>query len=190
MRVLNVGGGVGRALPSIYDGYDQVLLDIDPLVEPDVVCDARKIRGLRANQYDAIHCSHTLEHFYDHEVPGVLGGFRHVLKPKGFAYVAVPNLTALFRDVVVGCHDIHDTWYKAGPHSFSFHDVLYGWGKQVASGNEHYCHRTGFTEKSLGRALRAAGFVGVNTAPDRIGNLFAFAFKTKPAKGQLRRLGL
>jgi predicted SAM-dependent methyltransferase len=187
MRVLNVGGGASRNLPPIYRGWEQELLDIDPAVRPDIVCDARKMRTLPAQKYDAVYCSHALEHFYKHEVPAVLDGFQHVLKNDGFAHVAVPNMTALF--TAVRGRDIDETWYMSNGGPISFHDVIYGWGRQVEQGNAYYAHKTGFTEKSLGKALRAAGFVKAMTAVDE-GNLFAFAFKAKPTTTQLRRLGL
>ncbi len=75
----------------------------------------------------------------------------------------------------------------AGP--ISFHDVIYGWGKMVANGNLHYCHKTGFTEQSLTKALHEAKFKPVMTASDGM-NLHAYAFKEKPAKVLLQRLGL
>lgn len=189
MNVLNVGGGGSRDLPSIYRGWEQTLLDVDPTVQPDIVCDAKKLGSLPAARYDAVFCSHTLEHFYQHEVPAVLGGFRHVLKPRGFAHVSVPDLGELFTAIVRDKRDIGETWYTCPGGPITFHDVLYGWGRQVAQGNVFYAHRTGFTQKSLAKSLRAAKFASVMTACDG-GNLHAFAFKVKPNKEQRRRLGI
>jgi predicted SAM-dependent methyltransferase len=187
-KVLNVGGGGSRNLPTIFKGWDQVLLDIDSDVRPDIVCDAKKLRGLPPGQYDAVYSSHSLEHFYKHELPTVLGGFLHVLRPSGFAHITVPDMDCLFEQV--RGKDIDDIWYKAGINSISFHDVIFGWGKMVAGGNAYYSHKTGFTQKSLGKAMRSAGFVSVMIAPDGIGNLFAFGFKHKPSNDKLRRLGI
>ena len=85
MRVLNVGGGKGRTLPPHFDGWDQTLLDIDPDTEPDILSDAREMVNLPPSVYDAIYCSHCLEHFYKHDVPRVLKGFLHVLNDEGRA---------------------------------------------------------------------------------------------------------
>jgi hypothetical protein len=189
LHVLNVGGGGNREIPAIYKGWKQDLLDIDANVKPDIVCDAKDMRRLPASKYDAIFCSHNLEHFYKHEVPTVLGGFVHVLKPNGFAHVSVPDMDSLFECIVKGNRDIDDTWYQCGGGAISFHDVIYGWGRQVSQGNVYYSHKCGFTEKSLGKVLRGAGFKTVLTAADS-GNLHAFAFKAKPPKEQLKRLGL
>jgi len=190
MLVLNVGGGANRGLPRQYEGWEQVLLDIDPAVQPDVVCDAKEMRRLPAAKYDAIYCSHSLEHFYTHEVPQVLAGFLHVLKPTGFAHIEVPDMSQVFRAIVQGNRDIGDIFYQSSAGPIAFHDVIYGFGKMVASGNLYYCHKTGFTEKSLGQAITRAGFKKVMTAIDGSANLYAYGFKRRPTKAQLMRLGL
>ena len=52
-KVLNVGGNSKDiAMPDIYKGWTQVWLDIDPAVNPDVLCDARELITLPANTYD------------------------------------------------------------------------------------------------------------------------------------------
>ena len=176
-------------MPQIYRGWEQDLLDIDPAVKPDIVCDAKKMRSLPAGKYDAVFCSHNLEHFHKHEVSAVLSGFMHVLRRDGFAHIAVPDMKALFECVVKGNRDIDDTWYVSSGGPITFHDVIYGWGKQISQGNSYYCHKTGFSEKSLGKALRKAGFVKVFTASDG-SSLHAFAFRSKPSKAQLQKVGV
>src|SRR5438045_1858589 len=92
-RVLNVGGGSKEIpLPPHYADWEHVLLDIDPTAKPDVVCDARGLSALPAAEYDAIYCSHNLEHYYKHDGIKVLRGFMHVLKPNGFAEIRVPDI--------------------------------------------------------------------------------------------------
>ena len=188
MRLLNVGSGGSKEVTKLFKDWEQDSLDIDAKVNPDIVCDAKELRKLKPGQYDAVYNSHNLEHFYKHEVPVVLSGFLHVLKSGGFAYIAVPDIMCLFEQV--RGRDIDDTWYKASGSNISFHDVMFGWAKQVSSGNLYYAHKTAFSEKSLAKACRAAGFKTVLTAPDNIGNIFCFAFKTKPSRDKLRRLGL
>jgi predicted SAM-dependent methyltransferase len=62
-----------HTVPPEYAGFEQVLLDLDPAGSPDIVCDARELTTLTARQFDAIYCSHNLEHYYRHEVPKVRG---------------------------------------------------------------------------------------------------------------------
>lgn len=163
MIVLNVGGGPSRNLPPEYDGWEQHLLDIDPNVNPDICCDARELVNQDfADKYDAIYCSHNLEHYYQYEVPKVLAGFMHVLKSGGIAEIQVPNLTHLMQEFLSRNHDINDVWYRAGDQAkmpITFHDVLYGWGGQLKEGNHYYAHKCGFTPLSLCDAVHKAGFV-------------------------------
>jgi hypothetical protein len=186
-RVLNVGSAGMRDVPPIFDNWEQVTLDIDPRTKADVIADARELRRLPASTYDAVYCSHCLEHFYVHEVPSVLAGFAHLLKPTGFTYLAVPDIGALL--AAVTDRDLNDVWYVSQGGPITFHDVLYGWSKQIAQGNLYYAHHTGFTEQSLSKAL-SAHFKSVLTATDGAGNLHAFAFKTKPTTRQLKELQL
>lgn len=185
MIVLNVGGGGSRELPRRYAKWDQHLLDIDKNVKPDIVCDAKKMKKLKPKQYDAVFCSHNLEHFYQHEVLAVLDGFLHVLKPEGFADIAVPNIQGLFKQVVE--KDINDMWYPAGPNPISFHDVIYGWGKALSEGNLYYAHKCGFSPKSLQSALLLAGFSDVHIKADDF-NINALAFKKPTTRVQARAM--
>ena len=51
-KVLNVGGNSKAiALPPIFDGYEHLLLDIDPTGKPDLLCDARELTSTPAAQY-------------------------------------------------------------------------------------------------------------------------------------------
>ena len=176
MKVLNVGGG-SRTLPVQYDGWEQTLLDADPDTKPDLCLDAKEIGTLSESQYDAVYCSHCLEHFYKHEVPVVLSGFLHVLKPGGFAEISVPDIRKLMTDLMSRNYDIDDVFYRA-EHDMpvTFHDVLYGWGVQVSKGNLFYAHKTGFTALSLATAMERAGFVTIYQSLHDA-NIYMKAFK-------------
>ena len=159
-RVLNVGGNKKEIpLPRYYAGWQHDLLDIDPAVRPDVLCDARELQRLPREQYDSVYCSHNLEHYYPHEVPRVLAGFRHVLKEGGFADIIVPNVGAVMQEAVERKLDIEDVLYVSPAGPITVRDVIYGYGVEIArSGNDFYAHKTGFTEKSLIGVLQDSGF--------------------------------
>lgn len=181
--VLNVGGNTRDiALPPIYQGWAQVLLDIDASAKPDIVCDARELTRLPASQYDAVYCSHNLEHYYHHEVPKVLAGFLHVMAADGFAHIRVPDLNAVMREMVEKNLDIEDVLYVARAGPITVRDVIYGWAVEIErSGEPFFAHKTGFTVKSLVTKLTAAGFreVYAGTAGREI---VAFAFKSSPTE--------
>lgn len=159
-RVLNVGGNNKNIpLPPQYEGWEHVLLDIDPRGKPDVVCDARELGRLEAESYDSIYCSHNLEHYHRHDVTKVVAGFCHVLKPDGFALVRVPDMRELMQIVVQKNLDIDDFLYQSPAGPILVRDVIYGYGLEIeSSGNDFYAHKTGFTQKSLRAVLVAGGF--------------------------------
>ena len=180
-RVLNVGGNNKKiALPDHFKGFEHLLLDIDPKGSPDIVCDARELQSLEAGQFDAVYCSHNLEHYFRHDVPKVLAGFLHVLKDDGFAQIRVPDIAQVMRVSVERGLDIEDMLYQSHYGPITVLDVLYGYGVEIArSGQEFYAHRTGFTQKSLSSAIHEAGFANVFC---KLGNLEidALAFKGIP----------
>jgi ubiquinone/menaquinone biosynthesis C-methylase UbiE len=180
-KVLNVGGNSKAIpLPPQYAGWEHMLLDIDPTGKPDIVCDARKLETLDAAQFDAVYCSHNLEHYYRHDVQKVLAGFLHVLKEGGFAHIRVPDINAVMRVTIERGLDIDDVLYQASSGPIMVLDVLYGWSRKIEeSGEEFFAHKTGFTQKSLLTALQKASFYKTYS---NTGNLevTAIAFKGEP----------
>ena len=158
--VLSVGGSSDEIpLPREYDGWETFVLDIDARREPDIVCDARELQRLPAALYDAVYCSHNLEHYFEHDVPRVLAGFVHVLKPSGFAHIRVPDMGALFRAVTEKDMDIDDVLYESPAGPIRVKDVIYGYAVEIErSGSDFFAHKTGFTRQSLKKILRVCGF--------------------------------
>lgn len=177
MRVLNVGGGERPALPEHFKGWEQVVLDINADAKPDILLDAKDLCTLEPSTYDAVLCSHNLEHFYKHDVPIVLKGMLHVLKETGFAEIVVPDINCLFEAMRRESLELGDVWYRtAAGVPITFHDVLYGWNHAMERGNLYYAHKCGFTQHSLGEALLAAGFKGAHIWTDNKA-ILARAFK-------------
>jgi hypothetical protein len=192
-RVLNVGGGSKKIpIPPHYTDWQHVLLDIDPKGEPDVVCDARQLPALPASQYDAIYCSHNLEHYYKHDGVKVLKGFLHVLKPNGFAEIRVPDIDSVMRRVVESHLDIDDILYHCPSGPIAVSDVIYGWAHQIeTSGVDFYAHKTGFTPRSLQSLLVLSGFPQVYiSVSEEAFEIRAIAFKREPTAAQRDLLGL
>jgi len=178
LKVLNVGGGAKGELPERYKGWEHVLLDIDPNVHPDILLDAREMETLPPEEYDAIICSHNLEHFYKHEVRGVLKGFLHVLKDDGFAEITVPHLTKLMETMQANHLDITDVWYRtAAGMPITFHDAIYGWSYAMEKGNLFFAHRCGWTKRSLCDEIMQAGFEGGVQLWEDNSNIYTIGFK-------------
>ena len=133
------------------------------------MCDARKLTTLDAGQFDAVYCSHNLEHYHRHYVQKVLSGFLHVLKKGGFAHIRVPDIHEVMRVTLERGLDIDDTLYQSSAGPIMVLDVLYGYSVEIErSGQDFYSHKTGFTQKSLSNALQKAGFSNVYSS---VGNL-------------------
>lgn len=191
--VLNVGGGTKAIpIPAHYQGWRHLLLDIDPRSGADLVCDARELLAQPPHQFDAVYCSHNLEHYFPHESGRVLRGFVHVLKPHGFAEIRVPDIASVMRAMLERGLDIDDVLYQSDVGPILVRDVIYGWHVEIErTGRDFYAHKTGFTSRSLTAALRGAGFSSVTLAPP-IGSheVRAFAFKQDSTAAQLSALGI
>jgi SAM-dependent methyltransferase len=182
-RVLNVGGSSKEIpIPDRYNDWEHLLLDIDARPGVDVVADARNLAELEAAQFDAIYCSHTLEHFYRHDVPKVLKGFFHVLKPEGFVEARVPDMMAVMTATVNRNLDIDDVLYQSPAGPITVRDVFYGYGVEIErSGNDFFAHKTGFSDLSMRRILAENGFPLVMMQKANLELLFV-AFKSQPAE--------
>lgn len=184
-KVLNVGGNnKAIPIPDHYVGWRHDLLDIDPRGNPDIVCDARELTRLPGGIYDAIYCSHNLEHYYRHHGLAVVKGFHHMLKEEGFAEVRVPDISKVIkamRDQSIGLDELLYI-SPAGP--ITAHDVIYGFQAEIEqSGQDFYAHKTGFTPQSLTQILLDGGFQKVILRTEGQVEIFAIhalAFKKAP----------
>jgi len=190
-RVLNVGGNSKAIpLPPQYAGFEHLLLDIDEKGSPDILCDARELDSLEANQFDAVYCSHNLEHYYRHDVPKVLKGFLHVLKDDGFAQIIVPDIQDVMKSVVARNLDIDDVLYVSPAGPIMVCDVLWGYSVEIErSGQEFFAHKTGFSPKSLAAAVGKAGFKNIFSASGNL-NASVLAFKNAPTQAVRELFGL
>ncbi len=160
-RVLNAGAGPRRrnSLHPCFAGaeWSEVRIDLDAKVDPDVVGSVCDMRDHFADAtFDAIWCSHNLEHLYWHEVEIALSEFHRVLKEDGFAVITCPDLQAVAEMLLE--RGLHAKAYDAPAGPIHVHDIIFGHGASIASGNSHMAHRTGFTQESLGRLALQAGF--------------------------------
>jgi ubiquinone/menaquinone biosynthesis C-methylase UbiE len=180
-KVLNVGGNSKAIpLPPQYSEFEHLLLDIDPKGSPDIVCDARNLTTLESGQFDAVYCSHNLEHYYRHDVQRVLAGFLHVLKDGGFAHIRVPDIQELMRITIDRGLDIDDVLYQSPAGPIMVLDVLYGYSVEIErSKKDFFAHKTGFTHKSLLKALQKEGFSKIYSAARNL-EVSALAFKVAP----------
>ena len=169
-RVLNAGSGPrGRALsaPFAPDAWQEVRLDVDPTVAPDVVATLTAMGDAVPDQsFDAVWSSHSLEHVHGFEAVGALREFRRVLKPNGFALVTCPDVETVAAAVVE--HGLDHVAYMSLAGPITLHDILFGHSASIERGEAAMAHRTGFTARRLGELALEAGFaeVAVGRGPD------------------------
>ena len=158
--VLHVGCGAfarSRLHSEFLDGsWQEVTLDIDPDVRPDIVATMANMQPVLDESHDAVYSAHNLEHLYPHEVALALREFRRVLKPDGFALIVVPDLQAVAHLVANG--QLVEPAYLSPMGPVAPLDMLYGFRPSLAQGNVFMAHHTGFIGRTLSTALLEAGF--------------------------------
>jgi SAM-dependent methyltransferase len=165
--VLHVGCGHAgpERLHAVFrsdKSWDEVRLDIDPRVGPDIVCSSTDMRAFVSDgTFDAVWSSHNIEHLYDHELDSALKEFHRILKPSGFALIRCPDLDAVCEAVLT--HGLETVVYTAASGPVTPLDMLYGFRPSIARANTFMSHRTGLNDMRLGRLLIAAGFGEVRT---------------------------
>lgn len=185
--VLNVGCGGSPIDHSFFppNQWREVRLDIDPNVKPHIVASVLEMGNI--GQFDAIYSSHNIEHVYSHQVPILLSEFFRVLKPGGKAVITCPDLKAVAAHI--GSSGLEVALYESPAGPITALDILYGHRGMVATGNEFYAHKTGFTAYTLGEKLKAAEFVNIEIT-SCLGDLALWAKalkqKSKPSSKKKR----
>lgn len=176
-HLLHVGCGSApkERLPECFrtGDWNEIRVDIDPDVKPDIVANLSDMSMVRSSTIDAVWSSHSLEHLEDYQVPAALGEFRRVLKPGGFALITMPDLEYVAKLVSEGKGD--DVLYTSPAGPITPLDMMFGHKKSIANGNLHMAHRTGFTADRLKAKLAEAGFAEVRVLPGRSYDLWAVA---------------
>ena len=181
--VLNVGCGypLRQKLHRHFHGPDwrEVRLDLDPAVQPDIVCSITDMSPVAANSVDAVWSSHNLEHLQRHEVPLALTEFIRVLKPRGLLLLTLPDLQQVARLVVED--RLEDSAYISQSGPITALDMIFGYTASLALGSSFMAHRTGFTARTLYKLLTEAGFVEVVMHQGTSFDLWATGYK--PGRG-------
>jgi len=141
--------------------------------------------------FDAIWCSHVMEHLYAHEVHPTFVQFRNVLKPDGFALVMCPDLEAVAEFILK--HGLAHTAYVSPSGPIRPLDMVYGHSRAIEEGRHYMAHRTGFTTERLGNLLLGAGFPRIAVRSENF-EICALALMPsaddRQAEEELARVGL
>jgi SAM-dependent methyltransferase len=190
LRVLNVGCGVESPakLHNAFRGarWQEVRLDIDAKVKPDLVGDMTDMRDLiPTGTFDAVWSSHNLEHLAAHQAPRAIVEFRRILARTGFALINCPDVAAIAQLIVAGKFEEPAYVSPAGP--ITPLDMLFGHSKSIAAGNGYMAHNTGFTVERLGRMLLEGGFAEAWVFAGRAFDIWAIAMMVDADRDGVRR---
>jgi SAM-dependent methyltransferase len=156
--LINVGSGPrhSSSLPTFFDSWRQLRVDVDPSVEPDILADLTDLSPIPDGSVDAVWAAHCIEHLYEHQVPLALAEFRRVLCDTGFVCVLVPDLQAVAQ--YVAADQLHEALYQSPAGPITPHDIFFGYGLAIANGRTSMAHRCGFTPSSLQRSFQQQPF--------------------------------
>lgn len=169
--------------------WQEIRLDIDPAVQPDLVGTMLDMSAVEDGTVDAVFSSHNIEHLYPHEVPRALAEFKRVLKPDGFLVITCPDLQSVC--ALIAEDKLTEAAYAAPAGPIAPLDILYGHRPQLAAGNLYMAHRCGFTQKVLIGTLQGNGFETVASKARGYPpcfDLWAVATKEAMAEERLRAL--
>jgi predicted SAM-dependent methyltransferase len=141
-RVLHAGCG-NEPLPALFKDVEEVRLDADESVKPDIVASFTNLGDI--GEFDDIWCSHSLEHLHPIDVITALKEFHRVLKPEGACLIVVPDVEGVL-----------PTFDPLPGQVVCGHDLIYG--RNDTYSNPWMLHRTGFIEKTLRGAMMQSGF--------------------------------
>ena len=159
------------------DEWQEIRLDIDPSVKPDVIASITHMPQISGNSVDAVWSSHNLEHLAPHEVAIALAEFFRVLRPGGFLLATVPDLQQVAS--LVAEDKLEDAAYISAMGPIAPLDMLYGLRQALANGNHFMAHRTSYTATTLEAACTRAGFAPVRVIRD--GHFALWATAVRPA---------
>jgi len=169
--------------------WNELRLDIDPKVKPDVIGSITQMTAVQNQSMDAIYSSHNIEHLNAYEVPAALSEFKRVLSEQGFLVLTCPDLQSVAE--LIARDKLMQPAYNSAAGPISPLDMVFGLQTAIAKGNHFMAHRCGFTQKVLVATLKAAGFASIASARRPASfDLWVLASKTKLQDTELQDLAM
>lgn len=170
-----------------FESWDEVRLDIDPLVNPDIVGTLTDMNGANTGAFGAVYSSHNIEHVFPHEVPTVLKEFHRVLGDDGFVVITCPDLQSVGAQLATG--NLTESLYESDAGPISAMDIIYGHIGLIAKGNQYMAHKSGFTFPVLSELFSEAGFVQTyGAAIPQTYAIWMLAFKKSQSENKLKEM--
>lgn len=158
-KLLHIGCGPKRLKhlpPYFHQGWEEIRLDIDTAVNPDIVASIADMSGVESAAYDGVWSSHNIEHLFHHEAIELLKQLKRVVKADGWAIITCPDIQSAMKHAVE--HGLDHPLYQSGMGPISPRDILFGHQASVRNGNEYMGHKNGFDLQSMADIFRQSGF--------------------------------
>jgi predicted SAM-dependent methyltransferase len=159
-RWLNIGcgpKGSGLQPPGMQaPNWQEVRLDADAAVQPEVLAPAHDLSVLESGCMDAVFSSHCIEHLYLDQALPALREWQRVLRPDGLLLLVCPDLQAAAE--MVAQDKLFEVAYAGiRPYDIIFsHQGLVAQGR--AQGHSFMEHKSGYTLSVLRQLVSEAGF--------------------------------
>jgi predicted SAM-dependent methyltransferase len=189
--LLNVGCGysnISKLKGFSKTHWNEIRLDIDKNVDPDIVGTLTNMSLVNADSVDAVYSAYNLDHIYAHEVPLALNEFYRVLKTDGIVILRCPDIQTVCE--AIAKDKLLEPLYESPIGPIYPLDILYGSRKDLSKGNEYMSKKVGFTYSVLNNLLAEAGFkvrYG-GRMPHNGGELSIVAFKFKKSDEEIRKI--
>lgn len=164
-KYLNVGSGSTELKLQIPElaGWEEVTLDLNAGVNPDIVADMTNMSMVADEEYDALVCRNTLQYLYPHEIQLAFNEFSRVTKESAFVILSCPDLQAAATVISEG--GVLDTVYESKQGPITPFDLVFGYRNFTASADPKYLHKCGFTQDLIRGTLLDCGFPTVASIP-------------------------
>ena len=186
---LHVGCGGSKkqdAAPGFRgDNWHEIRLDMDVTVAPYIVASMTDMSVAPDVAVYAIYSSHNIEHLYAHEVLLAFAEFYRVLKPSGFLVLTCPDLRSICCLVVEDKLDA-PAYVTSSGETIAALAVIFGHRRVMAEGNLFMAHRYSFTQRTLMKAAKEAGFkIGHSIQRPATFDLWLLAIKSEASMDTL-----
>ena len=160
LKFLHIGCGPKRkdSTTKVFnsDSWEEVTLDIDKGVNPDILGTMTDLSMIEDSSFDAIYSSHNIEHLFLYDALVAVKEFYRILKSTGYILVVCPDIISTC-EAIVEKGPLEPLYYiknkKTGETSkdlwVSGIDILYGWRRAINAENNFMAHKFGYSEKSL-----------------------------------------
>ena len=179
--LVNLGSGpkAQSRLPAMFAEWREFRVDVDPRAMPDLVADITDLSAIKTGSVDAVWSAHCIEHLYFHEVGKALGEIHRILVDDGFLCLIVPDLQAVASYLV---NDrLLDVIYQSPAGPVTAHDMIFGFGHDLALGHTNMAHKSGFTAGVMLEKLKEVRFAEIVLRRRPTLELAAVARKRAPA---------